>query len=95
MKDLFNGREENRGKPNVVNAEEQLQHAIEYKTWLDKGNKEGAVGDPSKVHGVKRKSILHNLPYWKVIFEPPLIIKCLNAPKVICSITQKWSGNPI
>ena len=74
MKDLFNGREENRGKPNVVNAEEQVQHAIEYKTWLDKGNKEGAVGDPSKVHGVKRKSILHNLPYWKVIFEPPLII---------------------
>lgn len=66
MKDLFNGREENRGKPDVVSAEEQVERANEYKTWLDDGNKEGAVGDPSKVHGVKRKSILHNLPYWKV-----------------------------
>ena len=66
MKDLFNGREENRGKPDVVSAEEQVERANEYKTWLDDGNKEGALGDPSKVHGVKKKSILHNLPYWKV-----------------------------
>ena len=73
MKDLFNGREEDRGKPDVVNAEEQVERAIEYQTWLDEGNK-GVVGDPSKVHGVKRKSILHNLPYWKVIVEHHLFI---------------------
>lgn len=66
MKDHFNGREEVRGKPSVVTAEEQVSRANEYQKWLDKGNREGGVGDPSKVHGVKRKSILHNLPYWKV-----------------------------
>jgi hypothetical protein len=55
MKDLFNGREENRGKPDVVNAEEQVERAIEYKTWPDEGNK-GVVGDPLKVHGVKKNS---------------------------------------
>ena len=77
MKDLFNGREENRGKPDVVNAVEQVERAIEYKTWLDEGNKEGAVGDPSKSHGVKRKSILHTLPYWKVMVEHHLYINCL------------------
>ena len=80
MKDLFNGREEDRGKPNVVNAEEQVERALKYQTWLDGGNKEGVVGDPSKVHGVKRKSILHNLPYWKVIVEHHLfIIVCPHA----------------
>jgi hypothetical protein len=66
MKDHFNGRMEVRGKPNVVNANEQVQRATEYQTWLDAGNKDGAAGDPSKIHGVKRRSILHNLPYWKV-----------------------------
>ena len=67
MKDHFNGCEEERGKPNVVTAEEQVHRASEYHNWLDEGNKEGGVGDPSKVHGVKRRSILHNLPYWKVM----------------------------
>jgi hypothetical protein len=66
MKDHFNGRNEFRGKPDVVTGSEQLQRAAEYQTWLADGNKEGAVGDPSKTHGVKRRSMLHNLPYWKV-----------------------------
>ena len=67
MKEHFNGREEERGKPDVVTAEEQMNRANEYHNWLDEGNKEGGAGDPSKVHGVKRRSILHNLPYWKVM----------------------------
>ena len=95
MKDLFNGHEEIRGKPDVVNAEEQVERAIEYKTWLDEGNKEGAVGDPSKSHGVKRKSILYNLPYWKVMVEHHLYINCLSHSRVMCPITQEWSGNVI
>ena len=66
MKDHFNGRNEFRGKPDVVTGSEQLQRAAEYQTWLADGNKEGAAGDPSKTHGVKRRSMLHNLPYWKV-----------------------------
>ena len=66
MKDHFNGRIELWGKPKRVTANEQVQRATKYQTWLDEGNKEGTVGDPSKTHGVKRRSILHNLPYWKV-----------------------------
>ena len=69
MKCHFNGREETRGKPNVVTAEEQVHRANEYHTWLREGNKERGIGDPSKVYGVKRRSILHNLPYWKVLIE--------------------------
>ena len=69
MKGLFNGREETRGKPNVVTAEEQVHRANEYQMWLRDGNKEGAAGDPSKAHGVKRRSILYNLPYWKVMTD--------------------------
>ena len=57
---------EHRGKPRVVSVEEQLQHAEEYEAWKATGNRDGAPGDPSKVHGVKRKSIFYMLPYWKV-----------------------------
>ena len=69
MKEHFNGREEDRGKPNIVTEEEQVSGAVEYQKWLDEGNREGGAGDTSKVHGVKRKSILHNLPYWKVMIQ--------------------------
>ena len=69
MKDHFNGCVEDRAKPTVVTADEQVERAVKYQTWLHEGNKEGGVGDPSKVHDVKRRSILHNLPYWKVMME--------------------------
>ena len=91
MKDHFNGRMELRGKPNVVTAGEQLQRAIEYQTWLDEGNREGATGDPSKTHGVKRRSILHNLPYWKVknpaaltslLYVSPVVMTCPTKERV-------------
>jgi hypothetical protein len=66
MKDHFNGRIEERGPPTMVTGEEQAQRGGEYQDWLEKGNKEGSVGDPLKLHGVKRRSLLHDLPYWKV-----------------------------
>ena len=66
MKDHFNGRMEERGPPTVVTGAEQAQRGVEYQAWLSEGNKEGSVGDPSKLHGVKRRSVLHDLPYWKV-----------------------------
>jgi hypothetical protein len=62
----FDGRIEERTKPKKVSGEKQLQYADEYEQWKAVGNKDGAAGDPSKVHGVKRKSILYMLPYWKV-----------------------------
>jgi hypothetical protein len=35
-------------------------------TWIDSGFAHGAHGDPSKDHGVKRRSILYDLPYFGV-----------------------------
>jgi hypothetical protein len=66
MKGHFNGEMENRTKPQPVSVEEQLRHAVEYEAWKAAGNREGSAGDPSKVHGVKRTSILFRLTYWKV-----------------------------
>jgi hypothetical protein len=33
-------------------------------TWIDSGFAHGAQGNPSKDHGVKRRSILYDLPYF-------------------------------
>jgi hypothetical protein len=66
MKDHFDGKIEVRPKPEAVTVQEQLHHAAEYQAWRDAGNRPGAPGNPSKVHGVKRKSILNRLPYWEV-----------------------------
>jgi hypothetical protein len=66
FKDHFNGEVERRPKPGPVSVEEQLRHALEYDSWKAAGNTPGTAGDPSKVHGVKRTSILFRLPYWKV-----------------------------
>ena len=73
MKDHFNGRMEERGPPKVVMGDEQAHRGVEYQDWLGNGNKEGSDGDPSKIHGVKRRSALYDLPYWKVrtyIYNP-------------------------
>jgi hypothetical protein len=66
MKEHFDGNMETRGKPDPVTGEEQLRNAAQYQAWRDAGNRPGAPGDPSKVHGVKRTSILNRLPYWEV-----------------------------
>ena len=66
MKEHFDDLMENRSKPRMVTVEDQIRHAQEYEAWKADGNREGGVGDPSKVHGMKRLSILFRLPYWKV-----------------------------
>ena len=66
MKDHFNGVMENRPKPRPVSVEKQMQYAREYVAWIEAGNTPGSADDPSKLHGVKRLSILFRLPYWKV-----------------------------
>lgn len=62
----FTGKVEERQKPPVVTASQQLQYAMDYESWIKAGNRDGAAGDPSKIYGVKRKSILYTLPYWEV-----------------------------
>lgn len=66
MKDHFDGLMENRSKPRAVTVEEQMQHALQCEAWKAAGNREGAAGDPSKIFGLKRLSILFRLPYWRV-----------------------------
>ena len=51
MKDHFNGHMEERGVPTVVTGVEQASRGVQYQDWLSEGNKEGSVGDLSKVHG--------------------------------------------
>lgn len=58
MKEQFDGKMEVRDKPVVVTMHEQLRCAVEYQAWRDAGNKDGTVGDPLKVHSVKKISIL-------------------------------------
>ena len=53
----------------MFTANEHVEQARVYQNWVDEGNKEGGVGDPSKMHGVKRRCISHNLLYWKVKME--------------------------
>ena len=66
MKEYFDGNIETHGKLELVTIHEQLCYAIEYQTWRNAGNRLGAHGDPSKVHSIKRTSILNRLPYWEV-----------------------------
>ena len=63
MKDHFNGIIKDRPQLAVVIIEEQISYAAEYLAWNEAGNREGAPGDPSKIHRVKRLTILHTLPY--------------------------------
>jgi hypothetical protein len=73
FKDHFNREVESRPKPKAVSMEEQLEHAAEYAAWKVAGNTAGAAGDLSKIHGVKRVSILFRLPYWKVCSTSTLL----------------------
>jgi hypothetical protein len=77
MQGHFNGEHEPRSKPKRVTVEEQLQHAADYEAWKAAGDRDGALGDPSKVHGCKRTSILFTLPYWKVSY---LIVRTVVIP---------------
>jgi hypothetical protein len=78
MKDHFDGKVDDRRKPQRVSAKEQLRYAVEYKSWRDAGNRAGVAGDPSKVHGVKRTSILNRLPYWAMPNSDPLLSPSLD-----------------
>jgi hypothetical protein len=69
VKDHFNGQIENREMSSRVSVEEQVWYGEEYAAWKAAGNRDGGAGDPSKKHGVKRNSILFQLPYWKVIIS--------------------------
>jgi hypothetical protein len=62
MKEHFDGKIEVHPKPQAVIVHEQLRYVAEYQAWRDARNRPSVPRDPSKVHGVKRKSILNRLP---------------------------------
>ncbi len=62
----FDNKVEYKLHPLMPTTEEILSHATRTSTWIDNGFAHGAQGDPSKDHGVKRRSILYDLPYFGV-----------------------------
>jgi hypothetical protein len=47
-------------------TKEILSHVAATTAWIDSRFAHGAQGNPSKDHGVKRRSILYDLPYFGV-----------------------------
>ncbi len=62
----FNNKVEYKSLPLMPTTEEILSWATTTTTWIDSGFAYGAQGDPSKDHGVKRRSILYDIPYFGV-----------------------------
>lgn len=66
----FDGGLEKRGLPSLRSGNEVLARVLEYEDWIKDGNCPGSTNDLSKVHGVKIRLILYDLPYFKVCNEP-------------------------
>jgi hypothetical protein len=62
----FNNRQEWRLSPETLTGEEVLRWGTQRSEFLNNGGVENSNMDPVKLHGVKRRSILFDLPYWKV-----------------------------
>jgi len=62
----FNNQQEWQLPPERPSGEEILRWATSKYDYLRDGGIENAEEDPIKLHGVKRRSILFDLPYWKV-----------------------------
>lgn len=63
----FRGQVELRMAPPRMTADEVIFHAEKRQQWLDDGGVPGGDDDPVHESGIKRKSILFRLPYWRVI----------------------------
>ncbi len=62
----FDNKVEYKSRPLMPTTQEMLSRAAVTRTWIDSGFAQGAQGDPSKDHGVKRRSILYDLPCFVV-----------------------------
>ena len=65
----FNGKEERRDTPVRLTGEETVECAEGRHRYLRDGGRIGGNDDPVHLHGVKHKSCLDALPYWKVRFN--------------------------
>jgi len=62
----FNGEQEWQLPPERPIGEEVLRWGTQRSEFLRNGGVENSDVDPVKLHGVKRRSIFFDLPYWKV-----------------------------
>ena len=83
----FINRIEEQGPPTIVTTKEQIEQRVQYQTWLGKKNKDNSDGDPSQMHGVKRKTFymichigryLHLHFYFSCQDNTMQIIQCKN-----------------
>jgi hypothetical protein len=75
-KAAFNNHQEWHMAPDRPTGEEVLRWGTERADFIAEGGAENSNEDPVKLHGVKRRSILFDLPYWKVSTDPQ--VQCLN-----------------
>ncbi len=57
---------EYKSRPLMPTTKEILSQATATTTWINSGFAHRAQGDPLKDHGVKRRSIFYDLPYFGV-----------------------------
>ena len=62
----FDGKEERRESPVQLTGEQTLECARGRHRYIRDGGRVGGNDDPVHLHGVKQKSCLDALPYWKV-----------------------------
>jgi len=62
----FDNKVEYKSHPLMPTTKEILSWATTTTTWINSGFAHGAQGDPSKDHGVKRRSIFYDLSYFGV-----------------------------
>ena len=62
----FDSKEERRESPMQLTGEQTLECARGRHRYIRDGGRVGGNDDPVHLHGVKQKSCLDALPYWKV-----------------------------
>ena len=62
----FNNQQEWQLPPKRASGDEVLRWGVQREEFLLDGGVENSDEDPVKLHGIKRRSILIDLPYWKV-----------------------------
>lgn len=63
----FDNHQEWHIAPERPTGDEVLQWGTTRTDFLEVGGVENSSADPVKLHGVKRRSVLFDLPYWKLL----------------------------
>ena len=88
----FDGHQEMRPAPSRPSGHDILYMGEEQVSYLGSGGRQDGEDDPVKQHGVKRVSVLYELPYWVVSFNSvtPMFTNSLcdsSVKRILLSIT--------